>query len=146
MPIALNKLLQYKNPELIARYRKDYPKNKISPQKALRELLKYFWLCAKYQEDKKKNPRDASLRFSCSVQYEMKEIDDMWHTFLLFTVDYTAFSKKYFGKFIHHIPNTKKQKKLSKAQHEKELTLYLSYIYDNLGANTLRTWFADLLK
>lgn len=31
-------------------------------------------------------------------------IDQMWHTFLLFTKDYRAFCEEYLGKFINHEP------------------------------------------
>ena len=34
-------------------------------------------------------------------------IDEMWHTFVLFTQPYAAFCQRYFGRFIHHAPSTR---------------------------------------
>ncbi len=36
-----------------------------------------------------------------------KNIDDIWHTFILFTQDYQNFCMEYLGKFIHHYPYEK---------------------------------------
>jgi len=32
------------------------------------------------------------------------QVDDMWHTFLLFTRDYQSFCNDYLGRFVHHQP------------------------------------------
>jgi hypothetical protein len=32
-------------------------------------------------------------------------IDLAWHTFILFTMDYTNFCQKYFGRYLHHQPS-----------------------------------------
>lgn len=139
----LSDLLNYKNPKLIARYQKDYPENKIPAEEALTEILKYFWLCEKHREDLKNDPDNEELKFDCSVHFEMAEIDDMWHTFLLFTIDYAEFCKKYFDHFIHHVPTTEETKKPSKKEFKKSLTRMLSYVYDNLGEETLKKWFSE---
>jgi len=36
---------------------------------------------------------------------EIAQIDEMWHTFILFTRDYAAFCEGHFGCFLHHVPN-----------------------------------------
>lgn len=33
-----------------------------------------------------------------------EKIDEAWHNFILFTKDYQEFCRRYFGKFIHHVP------------------------------------------
>ncbi|MEX2054002.1 MAG: hypothetical protein WD883_00440 [Candidatus Colwellbacteria bacterium] len=33
-------------------------------------------------------------------------VDEIWHTHILFTVDYTAFCDEVFGFYIHHFPDT----------------------------------------
>lgn len=35
-----------------------------------------------------------------------KEVDEVWHTFILFTRDYAAFCEDVFGYFVHHQPDT----------------------------------------
>jgi len=34
------------------------------------------------------------------------EVDEVWHTFILFTREYAAFCREAFGEFIHHVPRT----------------------------------------
>jgi len=140
----LNELLTYSNPHLLARYKKEFPDNSLSAEQALTELLKYFWLCEKHRQDREANPTDEELNFHCAIHAEMHEIDDMWHTFLLFTKDYTDFGHKYFGKFLHHVPEVSEEKP-SDAEYETDLSRYLSYAYDQLGEETIRTWFKEAL-
>lgn len=138
----LNHLLQYKNPRIIARYQKDHPNNKLSAEEALTEILKYFWVSQKHKLDCQANPNNEELKFTCAIHAEMHEIDDMWHTFLLFTHDYHDFCMQYFGKFIHHDPNTETAPPDEK-KFETDFERYLSYIYDNLGEETVCKWFAE---
>jgi hypothetical protein len=35
-----------------------------------------------------------------------RDVDEIWHTFLLFTREYAAFCQAAFGSFIHHVPRT----------------------------------------
>jgi len=138
----INQLLEYNNSRIIARYEKDYPNNQLSANEALRELLKYFWICQKHNQDKENCPQDEALNFICSMHPEMHEIDDMWHTFLLFTQDYDEFCKTYFSRFIHHAPNMNEEK-LDFDHFELQFARYLSYVYDHLGEETLSIWFAE---
>lgn len=143
--IPLETLMSYKNPHVINRYQKDYPNNKMPAEEAWAELMKYFWIGEKLYHDKKAQPENEELNFQCVVHKEMREIDDMWHSFLLFTIDYKEFCEKYFNHFIHHIPNTHEIIP-SQEEYELELNRYLSYIYDNLGEETLKKWFAECLQ
>jgi hypothetical protein len=138
---TIETVLAYQNTNLYQRYQKDCPHNQLSPEQALSELIKYLWLGQKQEADRQARPEDQSLDFICAMHPEMKEIDDMWHTFLLFTRDYEGFCKTYFGVFVHHIPTTE-EADLPK-DYEADLTRYLSYAYDHLGEETLRLWFAE---
>ena len=138
-------VFNYTNQHVLNRYKKDYPHNRLSAEDALAELTKYFWLCYQHRQAKKNNPDDLSLNFVCAMHEDMMEIDDMWHTFLLFTHDYHEFCQHYFGEYLHHVPTTEKNKP-TVAEYERELTCYFSYIYDNLGEATLKKWFAKTLN
>ena len=107
--------------------------------------MKYFWLCEKHHQDSQREPHNPAFAFACAIHPEMQEIDDMWHTFLLFTKDYAAFCNEYFGHFIHHNPNTD-DAEISQIEFEKEFSLFAAYVYDHLGENTVRVWFAPLLQ
>lgn len=68
---------------------------------------------------------------------------DMWHTFLLFTKDYMFFCENYFNEYIHHTPNTLEDE-FTEEQFKTDFTNYLSFIYDNLGEETVVKWFDSL--
>lgn len=140
--INLQNLLKYKNEKVISRYQIEYPHSIMSGEEALVELLKYIWLCHKHSLDKKLYPKNNSLNFDCVIHIEMEDIDNMWHTFLLFTRDYHEFCNTYLnGVFFHHDPISAGENNISKKTYEKELNNYLSYICENLGENTLIKWF-----
>ncbi|OGO95070.1 MAG: hypothetical protein A3F10_00595 [Coxiella sp. RIFCSPHIGHO2_12_FULL_42_15] len=138
--VNLNKIFEYKNQAIFNRYTTSYPNNQLNAENAFKELAKYLWLTYKHQKDKETYPNEESLNFNCSVFSEMSEIDDMWHTFLLFTKDYMNFCHTYFGCYMHHVP-TEEEKKLFREELETDLGRYLSYVYDHLGADTIKTWF-----
>lgn len=140
----LTTLLRYTNIHILKRYEKDYPNNRLKAEEALQELLKFFWLSQKHKLEQKNARASVNvLNFQAAIHEEMKEIDDMWHTFLLFTKDYMDFCEHYFGHFIHHSPTTDQSEILSVEQYEKDLENYLSYVYDHLGEATVRKWFNE---
>jgi hypothetical protein len=145
MTIKLSEILQYKNSHVIQRYEKDYDTNKLDAEMALQEVLKYLWISEKHERDRKKDPDNMELHFDCAVHFEMKEIDDMWHTFILFTREYAEFCQCYFGRFMHHAPNVA-QEKPTPEKFSQEFERYLSYVYDHLGEETLQIWFAPLFS
>lgn len=42
---------------------------------------------------------------SRSWQMHSLRVDDVWHQFVLFTVEYTHFCRRYFGRYAHHAPS-----------------------------------------
>lgn len=137
----LRQLLTYTNSHVLQRYEKDYPRNVLKAEEAWPELLKFLWLSQKLQHDRRQSPNDTSLHFQSAVHEEMQEIDDMWHTFILFTQDYTDFCQRYFGRYLHHQPTTEDEATLSAQEYQNSLENYLSYIYDHLGEETVIKWF-----
>ncbi len=135
------------NPAVISRYYRDYPNAKMKGEEALEELMKFIWLCLKHKQDITLHPESKLLNFSCVIHSEMDDIDNMWHSFLIFTKDYHAFCDNYLrGHFFHHEPIVETDSSsLNDKRYEEELTLYLNYIYENLGENTLIKWFNSLL-
>lgn len=143
MTLELTHLMQFKNDKMIARYHKDYPQSKMHPEESWGELMKFIWLCRKHQADKQRLPEDKELQFNCVIHAEMNDIDNMWHTFLLFTRDYQQFCHDCLdGIFFHHEP-LDEGGPIDHDLYAEELTRYLSYIYDNLGQDTLLKWFGD---
>jgi len=139
----INELLKYINPRVLKRYEKDYPDSPLKPEELFEELLKYFWLSHQHQSDKADSPSDESLHFDCIMHAEMQEMDNMWHTFILFTKDYADFCNHYFENFIHHYPILDGDAELPPEEYEMDLYRYLTYIHNQLGEATLRKWFKE---
>ncbi|KGP62241.1 hypothetical protein EP47_01455 [Legionella norrlandica] len=138
----LNDLLNYRNDKIIARYNIDYPNTEMSGEEAWQELMKFIWLSHKHKIDRENYPENINLDFSCVIHEEMSDIDNMWHTFLLFTKDYHQFCHTYLnGAFLHHDPLSVNNDLISEEQYALELTCYLSYIHEHLGEETLVRWF-----
>jgi hypothetical protein len=141
----LQKLLEYKNQNVLKLYIQNYPNNKLNAEDAFREMLKYLWLAKKHEQDLKLNPENSELPPRCVMLRSMREIDEMWHEFILFTKDYVGFCQDYFGEYLHHYPNIFDTMPISTEEEDAEIALLLPYIYDNLGEDTMRIWFSDYL-
>lgn len=139
---SLETILSYRNQPVFDRYEKSFPQNKLSAEAAFQELVKYLWLARKHSIEREDQPDNEALAFIAGMYPEMQAIDDMWHTFIIFTRDYQHFCKKYFGEFLHHAPETGDDK-LDHQQFEIELTRYLTYVEQHLGESTLERWFAE---
>ena len=88
------------------------------------------------------------------INDDMLIIDEMWHNFILFTPLYAEFCQQFFGRFIHHIPMSKKEReqftKLRQEDPDKAKNAYLqreellmSTVYELCGEETVNKWFKD---
>jgi hypothetical protein len=145
LPI-LSELLLYKNPTVIKRFRANYPHQAEEAELLFEQVLKYLWLCTKHEQELSESPNASHLQFLPMMHQEMRNIDHMWHELILLTVDYQAFCEKYFGCFIHHIPDLADKIEYSEESFTQELQLFLSYVYEQLGEETLVSWFGEHLN
>lgn len=74
---------------------------------------------------------------------DLSKLDDMWHTFLLFTLDYTKFCDRYFGRYLHHVPKTARDPKVSQRKRLDQMRAFYEAVYDVLGEETFREWFFE---
>lgn len=66
--------------------------NDEQTQLAFDGLREWFQLCRENREER------------CFLAMPSVVVDDAWHTFILFTVDYHAFCRRAFGNYLHHAP------------------------------------------
>ena len=84
--------LDHDAPYLIEKLLKERVVNSVEQAEALfAEVKRYLVL---NQVDHSKTWKMYSLH-----------VDEAWHQFVLFTVEYVAFCKKYFGHYVHHAPS-----------------------------------------
>ena len=141
----LSDLLAYENPAVLKLYNQNYPNNVLSAEQAFEETLKYLWLCQKHAIDAEKNIGNKDFPSQCFMPRSMREIDEMWHEFILFTKDYSDFCAKYFGEYMHHLPNIFDNMPRPRDVIEADVEKLLLYIYDHLGENTVKIWFSTYL-
>lgn len=89
--IDIQKVMNYQMPNIVARYCKDYKVSQEDAKIHEVELKRYLILAGDLNEGE-----DLGMMST--------EVDNLWHTFLLFTKDYQTFCNEMFGKFIHHVP------------------------------------------
>lgn len=142
---SLEEVLEYKNDYVIHCFLRDYNLEFDEAEDIFKQTLKWLYLCAQ----SKLNPNtDIQLAITKYVVI----IDEMWHTFILCTRDYTDFCNHHFGMYIHHKPNSKEDKIKFQEAFQKEperffeemKTQYkkqLGYTYDMLGEDTVRLWY-----
>jgi hypothetical protein len=134
---SLDDVLAYQHPGVIRRYRKDHDATQQEAEEVFRETLKWLYLC---------HAAAGPDGFDCAMTPELEKVDWMWHTFLLFTRDYADFCDRYFGTFIHHVPDEEDE---AAAQEEDVLRSRLiqqfGLVYDVLGEETLTAWYDHCL-
>ena len=82
----------YKIPKpIIDRFKEKHPK--LSNEDVIlvnKALIDYFYIC--------------NMAHGKMVSMPTRVADDLWHEFLLFSANWEQFSKKAFGRLLHHIP------------------------------------------
>lgn len=142
----LEQLLQYKNPTIIERFKRNLPNQANHAEELFTEALKYLWLCKKHEQDRLNDPSNPALQFIPVMHEEMRPIDNMWHEFILVTIDYQNFCLAYFGEFLHHVPNMREKLQITEEEFAQQLGLFLNYVYDQLGEKTLISWFSEHIE
>lgn len=90
--IDIDRAINYPIPHVIERYKKDYGVSDEIAQMHERELKRYLIISA--------------INYPTPIDMFSKEVDHLWHTFILFTEEYEKYCKEMFGRFIHHAPKT----------------------------------------
>lgn len=139
----LAEVLRYRNIEVIRRFREQFPVSEREANSIFRELKKWLWLCA-----------SAPTPGRLGVTDQMLIIDEMWHTFLMYTREYHEFCLRSFGRFLHHAPTTTAEKARQRRrlqrdpervarEVETETRWQCETIVERLGESTLRKWYLD---
>lgn len=140
---SLEDIISYSNGDVVDKFLETYHLPPDEAEDVFKEMLKWLWLGSAAKED----------GFDKLVVHEdLFILDEMWHTFILFTRDYTDFCERYFGYYLHHTPSTKTIREVEEAASkadpeaylkkvEDELREHYGYVYDRLGEETLLKWY-----
>ena len=138
----LDVLMQYQNLRVIQSFMRDYAVSEAKATELFQDVLRYLWITKKHALDKKQFPENADIQFILVMHEEMRQIDEMWHNFILYTYDYMTFCNTYFGEFLHHQRDMAETMIQTHAGFSDDLTHYLTYVYDQLGESVVKRWFA----
>jgi hypothetical protein len=95
-----SEVITYQLPELVERFEDKLKLNNAEARLLFVDLLQFLFVCGS-------NVGRGPLA-------PPPEIDTAWHEFLMFTSQYADFCYKYFGRFIHHVPQNRAQKTLKR--------------------------------
>jgi hypothetical protein len=136
----LEKILEYKNEDIIHRFMKEFSLSEIESEDIFTETKKWLYACT-VGKSKQNSPRlliDDSLLI----------IDEMWHNFILHTTLYFDFCNEHFGYYVHHQPTSKKEMQEFKTnfkekykKYKNQIQIQLEYLYDLLGEETVIKWY-----
>jgi hypothetical protein len=127
------KALAYENADVIESFRADHDVSLDEARALFEDTKKWLWLCG---------TRPRAMRMT--VFGPMKQLDAMWHTFILFTREYTEYCMTHFGHYIHHAPTTRAERERaagSAADVRAERRAMMLLLHDEFGEATLRRWF-----
>jgi hypothetical protein len=135
LPASLADVLDYRHPGVVRRYAREQHVTPEQAEEAFRETLKWLYLCA----------RGIKEDFACAMTADIGWLDEMWHTFVLFTIDYADFCERYFGFFLHHVPNEAEDNAPvpDETALRERLERQYGLVYDVLGEPTLRAWHEE---
>jgi hypothetical protein len=142
---SLDEAIGYRNRHVVDRFVEDHALPRDEAEDLFVETLRWLWLCRRAEQD----PRAPKL----FIDDCMALLDEMWHTFLLFTREYAGYCDEYLGGFVHHEPTTSEEKArveaerdrdpdAFRAQREAGMRALYDYVYDVLGEDTLIKWYS----
>jgi hypothetical protein len=147
---TLEDVLQYSNRDVVYRFKKTYGISWEASEDIFEQVKKFLWLAH--------HRRLAGLDQGLSIDIPIVVIDEMWHNFVLFTKEYTAFCKEFFGYYVHHAPTTEAEEtehrghlqtlnRIDRINARKDrMRGQYEYIYDHLGKETFTKWYLEYPK
>ena len=139
---SLQRALAYQNDDIVHKFLERYDVPFDEAADIFDETKKWLWLASQEAVP------------PLAVTHELMLLDEMWHTFILFTRFYRDFCDNYLGKFINHIPTTKTRRdqderrfredpEAFRADWNEKMKREMRVVADYLGADTLFKWFVE---
>lgn len=91
---SLETVMEYRHEGLVERLQEKIGLPENDARALFEDTKRFLYLCGAYRG-----------RFAPPTL-----IDECWHHFILFTKEYDDFCFRYFGRFVHHAPKTRKER------------------------------------
>lgn len=138
MTCSLERALAYENADVVHKFADHFGVADAEAELIFAEAKKWLWL------------NSLEDRPPLAVTSEIQVLDEMWHTFVLFTRDYSEYCQSRFGRYMHHKPTSRREKEAEAAEPEafdrrrrQEMAIQYRFIAAHLGDDTLVRWYAD---
>ncbi len=122
LEFPLSQILQFKHQGVILKLKTKHRHSSWNASRLFQDLLRFLILCAE-------NPSKRIV--------PTKTLDTAWHEFILYTQDYSNFCARYLGKFVHHYPSGKMDRRIRKQLDDDLLTTHTlaEFRFVNLSKN-----------
>lgn len=152
-PADLDVIESLEYPEVVYKFVDYYDVTEAEAEAFFAEVKKWLWLCATSMHERASGKNPPELLVNGSLFW----LDEMWHTFVLFTEEYQAFCHDYLGRFVHHRPTTRAEKTeirehLTQGSAEfvqaraGVLRRQCHYICEKLGDETVVRWYREYAR
>ena len=143
---SLEEALAYRNDQILHKFQERWNVSFEEADELFEETKKWLWL----QVAARQVPDSPPLAMTVALAM----VDEMLHTFILFTREYIQYCDENYGVYLHHTPMTKKEKDARLAwfksapdqmlAHEADfLSGMYAFTYDLLGEETVKRWYAE---
>ncbi|NMO16989.1 hypothetical protein HPC49_40340 [Pyxidicoccus fallax] len=143
---SLEQALAYRNDQILYKFQERWSVSFEEASELFEETKKWMWL----QVAARLRPGSPPLAMTVALAM----VDEMLHTFILFTREYIQYCDDNYGVYLHHTPMTKKQKdaQLERFHEDPEAMLaaeacflsdMYSFTYELLGEETVVKWYSQ---
>ena len=137
--------LAYRNDEIVAKFRESWDVTQAEAEDLFEETLRLLWVI--------QTSRANGKHFKVEPAFYI--LDQMWHTFALFTPEYRAYCERAYGRFLEHTPTTRaevaaKADEIARdpegfAERELATSVYKwQLVRETFGDETLVKWWVEL--
>ncbi|MCX4248098.1 glycine-rich domain-containing protein [Paraliomyxa miuraensis] len=141
---SLDVVLAYENDAIVHKFLERFDMPFEEARALFDDVKKWMWLSGRPGRPQ-----------AMTVTEDILILDEMWHTFILFTRDYHEFCRDRVGHFVHHAPTTRSEKDRilreyeadpegAFARSERRLEEVLVFVAEHLGAGAVHRWFVEL--
>lgn len=128
----IEQIMDYQMPEVIKRCKKDFNYTDDDMRIIEREFKRFIVM--------------SVILKDTGIGMYSKDVDNLWHSFILFTKEYTDFCTTFNGKFIHHVPEVEEKTPEKRAEVQKDFQQFIKNYEELFHEEIHPVWFLDMFE
>ena len=130
---VMKSIMEYPMGPIVDRCKKDYKYTDEDMMLLERELKRFFVLSAF-------NKKEGTGMYS-------RDVDNLWHTFILFTKQYTHFCAQNVGSFLHHVPELDRSLNPERLRNlRNDFQMFIKNYQETFDEEIHSIWFLDMCE